>query len=191
MKGEFFYKLILANSNRDHNDGFIILEIIAVLIVIGILSVIALSSILTTATNSCGIGSEDEGNLYTGSINRAQQSYLIENGGKFSNSIKKLEIGIPKETEIYSYSLQTTDNSAFHYGIVKKDYVKTDSFEKEPINSFVGAVFKIPNPEKSEALEFTTVTILCINDKPGASIPNKPVLNNGIPSCGLGTTEMK
>jgi hypothetical protein len=51
-------------------------------------------------------------------------------------------------------------------------------------------VFIIPNSEKNKPSETKTVTISCINDQPGLIIPIEPTFKNGVPSCGVGTTQI-
>jgi len=75
---------------------------------------------------------QSEAKQYVGSINRAQQSKYAENGS-FANSIDALGIGIKTETTNYRYSIETTKNAAFNYGVATS----------EKLRSFVGGVFVI------------------------------------------------
>jgi hypothetical protein len=52
-------------------------------------------------------------------------------------------------------------------------------------------VFKIPNTKKSQSAKIKTIAIVCINNQPGAIFPPKPILENGIPRCDLGSTKVK
>ena len=193
MNIEYFYKFILTNLTKDNEDGFTTPKLIAVLIVtgvIGILCAIALPSFLNPAGK---LSIHESKSIYTRLMNQLQQIYFINNNGKFSPSLSKFSI--PEETENYSYSIQITYNSAFHYGIAKTDYYHYPIIgllsRKIPLKSSIGAVFIPPSQEKSPQLENTTIDILCVNNKPGYFIPPKPILENGVIRCAKGTTEFK
>jgi type II secretory pathway pseudopilin PulG len=57
------------------NAGLTLTELIILTVMIGILSAIALDSLLSRANKS----KQTEAKLYTGSMNRAQQAYYLEN----------------------------------------------------------------------------------------------------------------
>jgi hypothetical protein len=121
--------------------------------------------------------SQSEGKQYIGSMNRAQQTYYLDEQ-KFSGNIPDLGLGIKTETESYTYSTQITDNAAFNYGISRKDNVR----------SYVGGVFVVPATDVDAASdEITTVAILCEADTPGSIKPVVPTYQKGELACGQGT----
>lgn len=67
-------------------------------IIIGILAAIALPSFLNQAAKA----KQSEAKSYIGAINRAQQTYRIENPS-FAADFESLELGIPDDTESYAY----------------------------------------------------------------------------------------
>ncbi len=119
-----------------------------------------------------------EAKQYVGSMNHAQQSKYAENGS-FVNSIDALEIGIKTETTNYRYSMETTKNTAFNYGVPKDQKLK----------SFVGGVFLVNFDKVTQKI--TTVAILCQEMKAGTTKLNTPQLENDQPVCGAGTEEVK
>jgi competence protein ComGC len=188
MNIQFLYQLIAAAITKNDDDGLTLMELIAVIFMIIIVLFFTLPSLMNYAFNSGLHINEAKGII--GGMN-SEQTYLIKNDGKFASSIDELRSPGEVETINYRYSIQIRNDSAFHYGIAKTDYLKTGWFEKKPLRSVVGAVFKIPNTKKSQSANIRTREIVCINEQPGAIFPPKPILDNGIPRCELGTTDLK
>ena len=92
-------KLQQEAASRQH-EGFTLIELLVVIIIIGILSAIALPSFLNQANKA----REAEGRQYIGSMNRAQQAYLLERQ-RFTASISNLGLGIATATTNYNYSI--------------------------------------------------------------------------------------
>jgi hypothetical protein len=117
-------------------------------------------------------------------MNRAQQAYFLEND-TFSNSIARLGLGIATQTVNYQYSIRTTKNSAFNYGIPRR----TDN----NLKGYVGGVFVVPlttvNP-KADKKEMTTLSILCEAISPGRVKLAEPILKKSIPTCSPGTRDL-
>lgn len=93
--------------------GFTLIELLTVIIIGGILSAIALPTIL----NQVNKAKESEARLYVGSVNKAQQAYFMEKA-RFSDSINKLGVGV-SDTENYVYvttlGTDPSDNSNVAY----------------------------------------------------------------------------
>ena len=97
MKSEFKAKY-LQHLVRKHkgNEGFTLIELLVVIIIVGVLAAIALPSFLNQIGKARG--SEAKSNL--GTINRAQQSYRLENS-TFSGALTSLDAQI--SPKFYSY----------------------------------------------------------------------------------------
>ena len=77
-------------------------ELLVVIIIIGILAAIALPSFLNQANKA----KESEAKTYVGSMNRAQQAYLLEKGEMADQaSFGKLGLGIASDTQNYQYRI--------------------------------------------------------------------------------------
>jgi type II secretory pathway pseudopilin PulG len=151
------------------------LRFILLLLIIASLDAIALPSFFEQANKA---KKQSEAKQYVGSMNRAQQSKYAENGS-FVNSIEALGLGIKTETTNYRYSMETTKNTVFNYGVAKDKQIK----------SFVGGVFFVKFDKVTQVT--TTVSILCQEKKAGTTKPNPPRLENDRPVCGEGTEEVK
>jgi len=101
MKSKLHTKLVqqILSKNKD-NEGFTMVELLVVFILIGILSAIALPSFLSQAAKA----KQSEAKTYIGAINRAQQAYRMENES-FAADVSTLQIGISTSTESYTYNL--------------------------------------------------------------------------------------
>ncbi len=100
LKAKFLNHIL---KKKKENEGFTLIELLVVIIIIGILSAIALPSFLNQAAKA----KQSEAKTYVGSVNRAQQSYRIENTS-FAGDINSLQIGIPTSTDFYDYTINTT-----------------------------------------------------------------------------------
>ena len=81
-------------------QGFTLLELLVVIVIIGILSAIALPSFLNQANKA----KESEAKTYVSSFNKAQTLYRLENPG-FATTLNQLSITIPPSTDFYNYTI--------------------------------------------------------------------------------------
>jgi type IV pilus assembly protein PilA len=101
LKAKFLQHIL---GKKKENEGFTLIELLVVIIIIGILSAIALPSFLNQAAKA----KQSEAKTYVGSVNRAQQSYRIENTS-FAQTFDNLRIGIPSSTDFYTYTIPSAD----------------------------------------------------------------------------------
>ena len=81
-----------------YEDGFTIIEVLVVVIVLSILSTMALPSMLAFSNRA----RESEARAYVSSINKGQQTYYLQHSS-FSN-LANLAIGISPSTRHYTYA---------------------------------------------------------------------------------------
>lgn len=118
-----------------------------------------------------------EGKQYVDAMNRAQQAYFLEKNS-LSDKIGNLALNIATETENYTYSMQTTPLSAFHYGVSRQSQ----------LNGYVGGIFF---SDIEETGELTTLAILCEAQSPGTTRPPAPIVEEGVIKCAPETVNLK
>ncbi|MDM9379955.1 type IV pilin-like G/H family protein [Chlorogloeopsis sp. ULAP01] len=104
MKSELKAKFLQHILNKKKEDeGFTLIELLVVIIIIGILSAIALPAFLNQANKA----RSSEAKTYVGSINRAQQAYILENPNFVTTQAQftNLQLGIKSQTENYVYTI--------------------------------------------------------------------------------------
>lgn len=152
------YMQVLNKRSKGYNLGFTLIELLVVIIIIGILTAIALPSFLNQAAKA----RQSEARTNVGSLNRAQQTYYLENqqfaqDDGISTAIEKLGIGIKSSTTNYDYIVTTT--------AVGSEIINKATAKNEDLKGYAGAVFS------SAGL---TRTILCEADSPGTATVNNP-----------------
>ena len=75
MNSTFKFKLIQTLNKKNANKGFTLIELLVVVIIIGVLSAIALPSLL----NQVARGRQAEARTNLGAVNRGQQVFRMEN----------------------------------------------------------------------------------------------------------------
>ncbi|MBD2610734.1 MAG: type IV pilin-like G/H family protein [Nostoc sp. ZfuVER08] len=140
LKAKFLQHII---GKKKENEGFTLIELLVVIIIIGILSAIALPSFLNQANK----GKQSEAKQYTGSMNRAQQAYYLENA-KFTTDMDQLGLGIKTQTENYGYKVNGSDTIVANNGLSLK----------APLKSYIGVTIQSQASTTSEA---TTLAALC------------------------------
>lgn len=88
------------------SSGFTLTELLISIVIIGILSAIAIPSLLGFANRA----RESEARTYIGSINRSQQLRLVES--QSFGTLEQLGNPIPTETENYRYAVTANESSA-------------------------------------------------------------------------------
>ncbi len=149
---------------------------LTIVLVLGIGAFLALPSLL-----SCGSKAKQaEAKINLGALNRSQQSYYSE-FKTFTNSLTDLGIGIKPQSTNYDYSIRTLKTAAFHYAIARKGI---------PVNSYVGAVFRVPATKVDKKNEITLLGIICEALHPGSIQPRTPTLVKGVPTCASDTKDI-
>jgi prepilin-type N-terminal cleavage/methylation domain-containing protein len=87
------------------HQGFTLLELTIVLVIGGILAAIAIPSFLNQANNAKQV----EAKMYLGSLNRAQQEYILQHS-QFTNDMQQLGV-VPYNSPNYRYSIDLDANN--------------------------------------------------------------------------------
>ncbi|WP_448265145.1 type IV pilin-like G/H family protein [Nostoc sp. DSM 114159] len=175
LKAKFLQHIL---NKKNENEGFTLIELLVVIIIIGILSAIALPSFLNQANKA----KQSEAKTYTGSMNRAQQAYYLENS-TFTTSIGSLGLGIATQTVNYKYDAVNADAST-----VNNRGIVIAASGKAPLKAYIGAVEVTTQQATSEA---TTVAVLCeskdamVNNGTNADAASGAAVtySAGAPSC--------
>ena len=162
MKAELKAKFLQHLNRKKQDEGFTIIELLIVMIIIGIVSALALPSFLNQAAKA----EQSEAKTYVGAIIRAQQAYRLENKS-FAPDITTLQIGLPTDTLSYTYILTNNDNTAL---------VNANSKDAQQLRSYAGGVIVVESGlTVAIACQTTGVTNVApnvnLNPNAGASCP--------------------
>lgn len=182
---------------KAENEGFTLIELPVVIIIIGVLSAIALPSFLNQANKA----RESEGKQYIGSMNRAQQAYFLERQ-RFTSSMSNLGLGIQTSTSNYSYSLHVfASDNTLNLGTPpnEKSSANLSTYQSAIANvghatsttalrSLVGAVDVMLSQAGLRSQGDGTIAILCQSQGPADPHINAVVLevstvNTDQPTC--------
>jgi prepilin-type N-terminal cleavage/methylation domain-containing protein len=197
MKSEFKTKLIQHLLNKKNGEkGFTLIELLVVIIIIGILAAIALPSFLNQANKA----RESEAKTYTGSVNRGQQAYFLEQR-QFTGGINFLGLGLNTATANYNYvaSLGSQGNAAgpsTTSETVRSNINSYINIYGRPITAAVKGFAGTTYVNATTGGEQTTVAVLCGSKQANATVPTAtPVVgyasNPGLSITACNGTDME
>ena len=143
-------KLLQHFASKKANGGFTLIELLVVIVIIGILSAIALPSFLNQGNRA----RQSEAQTYVGSMNRAQQTFYLENG-EFATEIPELGLGVDAATANYAYAIEIEPAVENATGDVA---VNTAISDLDALRDYAGPVALIDNGQEGGV---TTSAVLC------------------------------
>ncbi|MBD2577309.1 type IV pilin-like G/H family protein [Oscillatoria sp. FACHB-1406] len=160
MKRDFQAKFLRHLSDKKKaEEGFTLIELLVVIIIIGILAAIALPSLLGQVNK----GRQAEARNNTGSGNRAQQAFFLENQ-KFATNMEELGAGLRTQTKNYRYSINTTQANGLGSANFVARPIKPDNAPNNTLKAYVGIVGTIVGD--AQIAENLTVGLVCEAKKP-------------------------
>ncbi len=178
LKAKFLQHLL---GKKKDNEGFTLIELLVVIVIIGILSAIALPSFLSQG----GKARQAEAKSFVGAVNRAQQSYRMENT-QFAAATVSLQINVP--------TTPLTDSSGnfyYSYGITNNSATNT-TFTARPVNNesnslraYAGGVVLLGGDNNG-----LTDAVACMTTAPTSTAPTL-TLNTSGASCTAPNINMK
>ena len=104
---------LLLKYKSHHEQGFTLIELLVVVIIVGVMSVVALPSLIAQV----GKAREAEAKNNLGVVSRAQQAYHFEHQAFFNgNDISSfIEVGLSSQNYFYTADTTASANKAIHH----------------------------------------------------------------------------
>lgn len=139
------------------SNGFTLAELLVVVTLVGILSAIALPTLLGNIAKA----RQTEPKTTIGSVNSTQQLHRGENSS-FATSMNELGVGLPSTTDYYVYTITGDTDSATIIATARDTALK----------GYSGGVVMYTNANGS-----AIASVMCEANSPGIEPPPAPVLN--------------
>lgn len=157
-------------QQRQVTAGFTLLELTIVLVIVGILAAIALPSFLNQANKAKQV----EAKMYLGTLNRAQQGYMLERA-RFAGSVSELGVVIYNSPN-YSYSIHV-DSAGNQYAVHDANALNAN------LRPYVGMAAVTQGGTNDARVD----TVLCESKTAQSGQAATPVLSAASVSCATST----
>jgi type IV pilus assembly protein PilA len=172
MRTELKSKFIQHLNRKRDNEGFTLVELLVVIIIIGILGAIALPSFLNQDVKA----KQTEAKQNIALINKSQNAYRAEKK-TFADSFDDLAIGSISGgasgiTINYTYAITGTTDSA----------TVTATTRDTALKGYAGANTRYTNGANQSVIG----TVICQAATPGSAVPTAPTIGAATPTCASG-----
>jgi type IV pilus assembly protein PilA len=176
MRPELQAKMIQHLNKKKGEQGFTLVELLVVIVIIGILTAIALPSFL----NQTAKAKQVEAKTNMSSMNKIQQAFRIENA-TFTSNFNDLALGrlVGANNPAYSYSIPTATAAAFN-GLATTNDASLKSYSNAVTVANVAGGGGVSNAEWN--------SIICEATVPAASAVAPPTSGS---ACAGGTVATK
>jgi type IV pilus assembly protein PilA len=172
MRPELRAKFIQYLSHTRNTEGFTLVELLVVIIIIGILAAIALPNFLSQGAKA----KQTDAKQNVGLVNRAQAAYRVENN-TFATTFDILATGVLSgttnaTTNSYTYDLAGTQDSTT---------ITAKSISDTALKAYSGGTFRFINAQNQSMFS----SIMCEAISPGTSTAIVPKLTGISISCDV------
>ncbi len=163
MQLKFKINLIQCCFHKSRIQGFTLVELLVVIIIIATLAAIALPNFLNQTVKA----RQAEAKNTVGAVNSSQTAFRVVNP-RFANSMSELALGLPEDTANYIYETDSTS-----------DFSQTTAQAKNTaLKGYSGASERYADSNENSMIS----SVLCEASTPGLSPPNVPSPNSP-PDC--------
>jgi type IV pilus assembly protein PilA len=179
MASSFRHKLLLQIATlRPQPQGFTLLELLVVIIILGVLAAIALPAYL----NQVQKGKQSEAKAYISTLNKGQKAYFTTKS-TYGGSIDLLGVGVPAGTPNYTYSVSTNSS-----GNISDNYaIATATPKNATLRAYTSMVQAVQVPI---TMDVSQMEVICEMNSPGFTLV-LPVNTATKPICPDGAQVLK
>ncbi len=170
-------KLLQHLNKKKADQGFTLVELLVVIVIIGILAAVALPNFLSQSAKA----KQSEGKQYITAVNRAQHTYRA-GSTIFADSFDKLALGTVKGDAATSITGSSTTNYTYKIAGFATDQATAQADSRDTtLKSYSSGIVRFPNPENLPVI----FSAACENLATGATAATVPTINTTAAAGGV------